>query len=95
MLEPHNVADRIGYVSPPAIQPAAFRVIDRLQRMDPTVQIVATAVALVAMSEAIGLNLRDVINTAENVLRDSEGPFTTHIQAIREYAKHEILRKGE
>ena len=37
----------------------------------------------------------DVINTAENVLRDSEGPYTTHIQAIREYAKHEILRGGE
>jgi len=95
MLQPHNVTDRLGWVSPVAIQPAAFRVLDRLQRLDPAVQITATAVALCAMSEALGLRMRDVINVAENTLRDSEGPYTTHIQAIREYAKGELLRKGE
>jgi hypothetical protein len=95
MLEPRNVSDRIGWVSPVAIQPAAFRVLDRLQRMDPAVQIMATAVALCAMSESLGLRMRDVINVAENVLRDSEGPYTTHIQAIRDYAKYELLRAGQ
>ena len=95
MLQPHNVTDRLGYVSPAAIQPAAFRVIDRMQRMDPAVQLTATAVALCAMVETLGLRMRDVIVIAENTLRDSEGPFTEHIQAIREYAKHELMRAGE
>lgn len=95
MLEPHNVTDRLGYISPAQVQPAAFRIIDRLQRLDPAVQITATAVALCAMAETLGLRMRDVIVVAENTLRDSEGPFTTHIQAIREYAKGELLRRGE
>lgn len=95
MLQPHNVTDRIGWVSPAAIQPAAFRVLDRLQRMDPAVQITATAVALCAMAETLGLRMRDLIVVAENTLKDSEGPYTEHIQAIREYAKNELLRRGE
>lgn len=95
MLAPHNVTDRLGCISPAAVQPAAFRVLDRLQRLDPAVQITATAVALCAMSEALGLRMRDVINVAENTLADCEGPYTTHIQAIREYAANELLRKGD
>lgn len=95
MLEPGNITPRIGQISPAAVRAPAFRVIDRLQRMDPAVQLTATAVALCAMVESLGLDMEDVINVAQNTLRDAEGPFTTHIQAIREYAKHEILRRGE
>lgn len=85
--------DHLGTHSPPQIRGPAFAIIDRLQRMDPSVQVMATAVALVAMSEALGLRMRDVINVAENTLADCEGPYTEHIQAIRAYAENELLRR--
>lgn len=88
-----SVRDHMGWHSPAQIRGPAFAIIDRLQRMDPSVQLMATAVALVAMSEAVGLRMRDVINVAENTLADSEGPYTEHIQAIREYARGELLRR--
>lgn len=90
-----SVADRIGVHTPAQVRAPAFAVIARLQEMDPSIQITACAVALCAMCEAIGLRMRDVINVAENTLRDCEGPYTEHVQAIREYAKGEILRRGE
>jgi hypothetical protein len=94
-LTAEQILPRIGVISPATIRAPAFRLIDRMQHMDPAIQITATAVALCAMSEALGLNMRHVINVAENTLRDAEGPYTEHIQAIREYAKGEILRRGE
>lgn len=95
MLEPRNVADRLGFFSPAQIRGPAFLVIDRIQQLDPSIQITAVAVALCVMAEAVGLNMRDVIYVAENTLRDAEGPYTHHIQAIREYARGEILRRGQ
>jgi len=94
MIEPRNVADRLGFFSPAEVRGPAFLVIDRIQGLDPSIQITAVAVALCAMAQAVGLDMRDVINVAENTLRDAEGPYTQHIQAIREYAKGEILRRG-
>lgn len=83
----------IGNFSPAQIRAPAFKVLDRIQHLHPGAQITATAVALCAMAEAIGLRMRDVINVAENTLADSEGPYTEHIQAIREYARGELLRR--
>jgi len=94
MYRPDPIRDRLGVANPAEIRGPAFAIIDRLQHMDPSVQLTATAVALCAMCEALGVDMRYAINVAENTLRDSEGPFTTHIQAIREYAKGEILRHG-
>lgn len=95
MLSQQAVADRIGWIGPPQVRAPAFQVITRIQGQDPAVQLVATAVALCAMTEACGLRMRDVIEVAERLLRDCEGPYTEHVQAIREYAKHEILRGGQ
>lgn len=94
MYRPDPIRDRLGFASPAEIRQPAFAIIDRLQHIDPSLQLTATAVALCAMSEALGLNMRDVIYVAENTLRDCEGPFTEHVQAIREFAKGEILRRG-
>jgi hypothetical protein len=94
MLRPENVRDQIGWVHPAAIRGPAFQIIDRLQRIHPTVQLTATAVALCAMAQECGISMRDLIVTAENTLRDCEGPYTEHVQAIRDYARNEILRGG-
>lgn len=91
MLSASGVRDRIGMVSPAQVMVPAFQILDRMQRLDPAVQLTATAVALCAMAESIGYDMAEIITVAENTLRDCEGPFTTHIQAIREYAKGELL----
>lgn len=83
----------IGSVTPAQVRAPAFKVLDRIQHLHPSVQITATAVALCAMAEAVGLRMRDVIVIAENTLADCEGPYTEHIQAIREYAKGELQRR--
>jgi hypothetical protein len=93
MLRPETVAGKLGWIHPAAIRGPAFRVLDRLQYLDPAVQVTATAVALCAMAQALGLDMRRVIEIAENTLRDSEGPYTTHIQAIRDYARGELLNR--
>lgn len=86
---------RLGSWTPSAVRAPAFEVIARMQQTDPALQIVATAVALCAECQAIGIDMREVIYVAENMLRDCEGPYTEHIQAIRAYAVGEILRRGE
>ncbi len=92
---PQSVKDNLGWVSPVAILHPAFKILDRIQQLPPAVQLTATAVALCAMAEACEVPMRDLIVTAENTLRDCEGPYTDHIQAIRDYAKHELLRGGQ
>lgn len=95
MLTANAVVDRYPLVTPPEVRAAAFQVINRIQQHeDPAVQVMATAVALCAMVESCGIRMRDVICAAERLLADAEGPHTEHIQAIRAYAQHEILRRG-
>lgn len=72
----------------------AFAVIDRIQNYSPGEQVLGAAVALVAMAEAARIDLPRLMSMAHNVMADIEGPFTYHIQAIRDYAKHELTRRG-
>lgn len=96
LLTPQPIADRIGTVTPLGVRAPAFEAMSRMQRFqDPVLQVMGMAVALCAMSQAAGVPMRDLITTAERVLDDCEGPFTEHIQAIRMYAEHELLRRGQ
>lgn len=89
----NNVIDQVRLVSSPAaLRVPAFQVIHRMQDYRPGVQLLATAVALQAMAEAAGISLHDLFTVAGNVMRDAEGPFTHHVQAIRDYAKGELRR---
>lgn len=86
------LADRLAMQNAASIMRPAFHVIDRVQGMDPAAQVMGAAVALCAMSQELGLPLGRVIEIAERILADSEGPFTEHIQAIRAYTRGELLR---
>jgi len=77
---------------PEKLRQMAFRVISRTQD-DPDLQVMGTAVALVALTEATGTDMRSVIEIAERRMNDLDGPFTSQIGAIREYAKNEIGRR--
>tara|TARA_B100001939_G_scaffold343029_2_gene355099 strand:+ start:5147 stop:5419 length:273 start_codon:yes stop_codon:yes gene_type:complete len=70
---------------------AAFRVIDRTQDK-PEHQILGTALALLSMCEATGTDIKHLLEIASRAAADVDGPFSSTIKAIKEYAKHEIGR---
>jgi len=70
----------------------AVKAISHQQGDSPANQLTATAIALVAMSEAAGCNPYDVVAVARRAMNDLEGPFTHQIQAIRDYAAAELKK---
>lgn len=90
----HTIRDQISFLSNPAkVRVPAFQVINRLDGHPPGEQLLGTAVALVAMTEAVGIPAHELITRASNCLREADGAFNTHIKAIRDYAANEILRR--
>ena len=93
MHTPHSIRDGLSLFNDlPALQRAAFEVVNRMQHQRPAVQLLGTAVALKAMCESANVNLSDLLAQAQRVLAVADGPFTTHIQAIRDYAAGELRR---
>jgi hypothetical protein len=71
----------------------AFLCIDSMQNNTQSnggEKIVALAVTLLAICESTGVPIDEVIWKAQAMTRDAEGPFTAHIQAIREYAANHL-----
>ena len=94
MLSAETVADQVRLAANPArLRAPAFRVIDRMQHYRPGEQLLGTAVALVAMADAIQLPLHDLFAVARNVMRDTDGPYSEQIAAIRDYAKNELRNR--
>jgi hypothetical protein len=75
-----------------AIRSLAVKQINHVQGTRPADQLNATALALVAMSEACGADPYEVVSIAKRVMKHAEGPFTHQVQAIRDYAAAEIGR---
>lgn len=93
MIAPHTTRDGLSLLSNPAVLRApAFMVIHRMQHIRPEHQVLGTAVALVAITETLGITLSDLIGQAKRVLSDVDGPYTAHIQAIRDFAANEMRR---
>lgn len=92
----HTVRDQLRFLANPArLRVPAFNVIAKVQNHTPGEQILGTAVALVAMCQSANISLNDVLTVARNVMNDAEGPFTSHVQAVRDYARHEIAGGDE
>lgn len=93
MISAASVSDQVRLASNPArLRAPAFRVIDRLQGYRPGEQLLGAGVALVAMADAIELDLHSLIATARNVMAHADGPYSEQIAAIRDYAKNELRR---
>lgn len=91
MKPKHTLRDAISFFSDVSnIRVPAFTVIQKLEGHKPHHQIIGTAVALVAMAEACDLNPHDILNQATNCMEHAEGDFTSHVQAIRDYARNEL-----
>lgn len=94
MYQPHTVADRLrfGTHQPERVRRAAYRVIDRTQD-DPATQVIGTAVALIAMCVALGIDIRQLLVETERRVRDLDGPFVSMFRALEAYARNEIGRR--
>lgn len=93
MYKPHTIRDQVAFsTSAEKIRKPAFEVINRIQGRTPGEQVVGTAVALVAICEAVGLEVHEIIHGAERIISDVDGPYSPEIRAIKEYAKNEIAR---
>lgn len=88
-----TINDRISWFTDlPSLRRGAFRTLDAMQ-LEPNqaVQFLGPAVAFVAMAEALGRNPHDDIVRIRRMMNQIEGPFTSEVQAIRDYAKGELL----
>lgn len=88
-----TINDRISWFTDlPSLRRGAFRTLDALQgEASKPVQYLGPAVAFVAMAEALGRSPHDDIVRIRRMMDQLEGPFTSHVQAIRDYAKGELL----
>lgn len=100
MLSPQTIRDQLRLAGNPArLRIPTFAVIDRAQALQGNGMctggelILSTALALIAMCETVNLPIQDVMTKATNMLADVDGPFTSHIQAVRDYAGRELLGK--
>jgi hypothetical protein len=75
-----------------ALREPAFRVINRMEDLAPDVQVNALFLAAVVVAEALGLDIHEEVARAGRKVAAAEGPFTAHVQALRDYAKGELLR---
>ncbi len=79
--------------NPQRVRQAAYRVITRTQD-DPPTQLLGTAIALTALCDATGVNVRRLLETADRMRNDLDGPFVSTFRALEAYAKNEIGRVG-
>jgi hypothetical protein len=92
-LKRHTVRDQLSLLSDPGrVRKPAYAVIDRVDGYSAGEQLLGTAVALIAMSQAINVPVHELMQRAMNVIGHADGAFTYHVKAIRDYAKNEILR---
>lgn len=91
-MEPRQVRDQLGMPRIGDCRSLAIQQVNHVQQARPVDQMVATALALVAMSEACELNPHDVVAVARNAMADAESPFTHQLQALRDYARTELRR---
>lgn len=87
-----TVKDRIGFFhDATGLRVPAFKVINLVQDEDPANQILATATALVALAEAIGVDPHDLIQKIQRAKHHIDSPFSNEYRAIGAYAQGEFL----
>lgn len=70
----------------------AIRLADRMQDFAPHVQFNALMLTAVVSAQALGLDIHEEIERARRKVAQAEGPFTTEVQALRDYVAGELRR---
>ena len=76
---------------PGEMREAMYKVISNSQDR-PEVQVQAMAMALVATCRAIDIDVKDLLNTVDQMVYDLDGPFSSTFRALEAYARNEIGR---
>lgn len=74
---------------PDTLRRGMYGVVDKLQDQ-PEVQLQATAICLHAMCSALGVDMRRLLASTEQMTRDVESPFTSHFKALEAYAREQM-----
>ncbi len=74
---------------PETMRKAMYNVVVKLQDQ-PEVQLQATAICLLAMCQALNVDVRRLLTSAEQMTRDVESPFTSHFKALEAYAREQM-----
>jgi len=77
---------------PVAMRTAMYKVISNSQDT-PEVQVQAIGMALVAVCSALDIDVKDILNTVEQMAADLDGPFSSTFRALEAYAHNEIGRR--
>lgn len=94
MFDPKDLAFPIRTASTVSdLRAPAFQIISRIQDVAPDAQVRALALAFVVVSEAVGIPVFDLVHQAQRTMADAEGDYHVHVQAIREYAANELVRR--
>lgn len=78
---------------PVAMREAMYGVLSRLQDQ-PEVQVQATAMCLLAMCNALDIDVRRLLSTVDRMIEDLDGPFVYTFRSLEEYAKDMIGRSS-
>lgn len=98
MIPADQIADRLRAVSERArhqssvadLREPTFRMTARMNDLPPHVQFNALMLAAVVSAQALGLDPHEELERARRKVASAEGPFTTHVQALRDYVRGEL-----
>ncbi|WP_343698877.1 hypothetical protein [Caulobacter sp.] len=89
-----SVADRVRLSSTVSnLRDPAFELLRRNETINPSDQVRALLLTAVVVCQGCGLDPHEEVARTLRMLRQAEGPFTYHVQAIRDYAAGELTRK--
>jgi len=89
-----SIADRVRIDSTVSqLREPAFELIRRNERLNPSDQVRALLLTTVVVCQACGLDPHEEVERTKRMVDQAEGPFTYHVQAIRDYAANELNGK--
>lgn len=93
MIPLHSTADRARHSSEVAsLRELAFAVIQRMELAPPHLQFNALMLTAFVAAEALGLDPHEELSRAGRKVAAAEGPYTSHVQAIRDFVRGELQR---
>lgn len=91
MFNTSTVNDRItAFTDLSALRHSAFGVLDMVDGKKPELRYLAPGIVFVTMGQMLNRDPHADIARLRRMVQAAEGPFTEHLQAIRDYVKGEM-----
>lgn len=93
MFTTDTVNDRItAFNNLPVLRRAAFGILDAVDQQKPELRYLAPGIVFVTMAQQLNRDPHSDIAALRRLVRATEGPFTYHVQALRDYVTGEMLK---